>query len=147
MKIQVIKFPETPDATLAKVNEFRHLIEAYFSEVGAGPAEKLPSEMLVIMWHSRMADFIELLNDDNERVGLLMTNLYDNEVSGKRSGNILVAYVDPKYRGQGWFKKMLSHAKIIYQARDVDYLEITVRNSDRPFTLGVETSRVYRMDL
>ena len=69
MKVQTVKFPQTPEATLAEIHSLRGLLDKYHMEQ-FGTADVIPSEMLAIMWHAAQIDFIEALNDADERVGL-----------------------------------------------------------------------------
>ena len=49
MKVQVVKFPPTPDEALQKVAELRPLIEKAFTESIGGNTSALANEMIVIM--------------------------------------------------------------------------------------------------
>lgn len=147
MKVQAVKFPNTPDETLAKVKELRPLIDKLLAEGEGGNPSALPDEMVVIMWHSAMLDFIELINDEGQRVGLLMLSLFHNEFKGKRVVSVLGGYVEPLYRKEGWFTKMFSLAKTVYQARGVDYIEMTVRDDQVPVKFGEKVATVYRTEL
>lgn len=146
MKVQVVKFPPTPDGALQKVAELRPLIEKAFTESIGGNTSALANEMIVIMWHSAMLDFIEVLDGD-KRVGLLMTNIYHNDFTGKRIAQIVRGYVEPEYRQQGYFKKMLEHARLVYQARSVDYIDMVIEDNQVPITFGNKIASVYRLEL
>lgn len=146
MKVQVVKFPPTPDEALQKVAELRLLIEKAFTESIGGNTSALANEMIVIMWHSAMLDFIEVLDGD-KRVGLLMTNIYHNDFTGKRIAQIVRGYVEPEYRQQGYFKKMLEHARLVYQARSVDYIDMVIEDNQVPITFGNKIASVYRLEL
>lgn len=146
MKVQVVKFPPTPDEALKKVAELRPLIDKAFTESIGGNTGALANEMIVIMWHSAMLDFIELL-DGEKRVGLLMTNLYHNDFTGKRIAQIVRGYVEPEYRQQGYFKKMLEHARLVYQARSVDYIDMVIEDNQVPITFGTKIASTYRLEL
>ena len=146
MKVQVVKFPPTPDKALQKVAELRPLIEKSFTESIGGNTSALANEMIVIMWHSAMLDFIEVLDGD-KRVGLLMTNIYHNDFTGKRIAQVVRGYVEPEYRQQGYFKKMLEHARLVYQARSVDYIDMVIEDNQVPITFGNKIASVFRLEL
>lgn len=146
MKVQVVKFPPTPDEALQKVAELRSLIEKAFTESIGGNTSALANEMIVIMWHSAMLDFIEVLDGD-KRVGLLMTNIYHNDFTGKRIAQVVRGYIEPEYRQQGYFKKMLEHARLVYQARSVDYIDMVIEDNQVPITFGNKIASVYRLEL
>lgn len=146
MIVQTVRFPETPDATLEKIKELRPLLNKFYQELGKGDSEPMTAEMLTIMWHSFMLDFVEALNDKGERVGLLAVNVIYNESTGKTTGSISVSYVEKEYRRQGIFKRMIDHAKATLIARRVESLEVTV-----PFNfdmdLGEVKTKTYLMEL
>lgn len=148
MKVQVVKFPPTPDEALQKVAELRPLIDKAFTESKSigGNTSALANQMIVIMWHSAMLDFIEVLDGD-KRVGLLMTNIYHNDFTGKRIAQIVRGYVEPEYRQQGYFKKMLEHARLVYQARSVDYIDMVIEDNQVPITFGNKIASVFRLEL
>lgn len=146
MKIQTVKFPTTPDETMEKVKEMRPLIDKYFAEVEGEDSSELPNEMLVMGWHAANLDFIELLDGD-KRVGLMMNQLMFHELKQERFAKLMVAYIEPEYRGKGEFKRMVEYMKTVYQARNLSYIDV-VLNIDKPFTLqGKEVAKVIRMEL
>lgn len=146
MKIQTVKFPTTPDETMEKVKEMRPLIDKYFAEVEGEDSSELPNEMLVMGWHAANLDFIELLDGD-KRVGLMMNQLMFHELKQERFAKLMVAYIEPEYRGKGEFKRMVEYMKTVYQARNISYIDV-VLNIDQPFTLqGKEVAKVIRMEL
>lgn len=146
MKIQTVKFPSTPEATMNKVKELRPLIDKYFAEAEGEDSSELPNEMLVMGWHSANIDFIELLDGD-KRVGLIMNQLMFHELKQARFAKLMVAYIEPEYRGKGEFKRMVDYMKTVYQARNVSYIDVVV-NTNQPFTLqGKEVAKVIRMEL
>lgn len=146
MKIQTVKFPATPDETMEKVKEMRPLIDKYFAEVEGEDSSELPNEMLVMGWHAANLDFIELLDGD-KRVGLMMNQLMFHELKQERFAKLMVAYIEPEYRGKGEFKRMVEYMKTVYQARNLSYIDV-VLNIDQPFTLqGKEVAKVIRMEL
>ena len=135
MKIQTVKFPSTPEETLEQVIKMRPFIDKSFAE------------MLVMMWHSASLDFVELLNDEGERVGLAMNQLLFHEGKGERMVKLMTAYIDPEYRGKGEFKRMVDYMKVIYRARNFAYIDVVVLTG-KPFTLaGEEVAKIIRMEL
>lgn len=146
MKIQTVKFPSTPDETMEKVKELRILIDKYFAEVEGEDSSALPNEMLVMGWHAANLDFIELLDGDT-RVGVIMNQLMFHELKQERFAKLMLAYIEPEYRGKGEFKRMVEYMKTVYQARNISYIDV-VLNIDQPFTLqGKEVAKVIRMEL
>lgn len=146
MKIQTVEFPKTPDETLAKVEEFRPLLDEFFQETAGKTSEFLQAEMLVMAWHSAMLDFIEVV-ENGERVGLMMINLSFHPTELERFGLISLAYVKPTHRKQGVFRKMLDYARLIYRARQVKYLELAVKVDQEINSFGRVVSQIYREDL
>ena len=145
MKVQTVKFPQTPEATLEEIHSLRGLLDKYHMEQ-FGTADVLPSEMLAIMWHSAQIDFIEALNDADERVGLVMVSIY-SKVDGTRGANVMAAYVEEDYRSQGVFKQMLSLAKVVYRARNILTLDLTVPLQVDASWFGKEHTKTYRLEL
>lgn len=146
MKIQTVKFPSTPDETMEKVKELRILIDKYFAEVEGEDSSALPNEMLVMGWHAANLDFIELLDGDT-RVGVIMNQLMFHELKQERFAKLMIAYIEPEYRGKGEFKRMVEYMKTVYQARNISYIDV-VLNIDQPFTFqGKEVAKVIRMEL
>lgn len=146
MKIKTVTFPATPDATMEEVKSMRPFIDKYFAEVEGQDSTSLPNEMLVMSWHAATLDFIELLDGD-KRVGLIMNQLVFNELTKQRYAKLMVAYIEPEYRGKGEFKRMVEYIKTVYQARHIAYIDFVV-NTGSPFTLeGKEVARVIRMEL
>lgn len=146
MKIQTVKFPSTPDETMEKVKELRILIDKYFAEVEGEDSSALPNEMLVMGWHAANLDFIELLDGDT-RVGVIMNQLMFHELKQERFAKLMLAYIEPEYRGKGEFKRMVEYMKTVYQARNISYIDV-VLNIDQPFTFqGKEVAKVIRMEL
>lgn len=147
MKIQTVPFPRTPEAAVETIKSIQPLLAKYYAETGdVGREQDLPPEALAVFWHSYTVDFVELLNDAGERVGIVMLSILSSEAKQERFGQIAVAYIDPEYRGQGWFKKMMGYIKTVSQARQFNRLEITVPNG-KNFTMGQAVSTVYRMEL
>lgn len=145
MKVQTVKFPQTPEATLAEIHSLRGLLDKYHMEQ-FGTADVVPSEMLAIMWHSAQIDFIEALNDADERIGLVMVSIY-SKVDGTRGANIMAAYVEEDYRSQGVFKQMLNLAKVVYRARNILTLDLTVPLAVDASWFGEEHTKTYRLEL
>lgn len=147
MKIQTVKFPATPDETLEVVTQLRPFIDKSFAAIDGSDTTSLPNEMLVMMWHSATLDFIELLNDEGTRVGLIMNQLIFHEGKGERFVKLMAAYIEPEYRGKGEFKRMVEYMKVVYQARNAAYIDVVVMTG-QPFTLeGKEVAKVIRMEL
>lgn len=147
MKIQTVKFPSTPEETLEQVIKMRPFIDKSFAEMDGSDSTSLPNEMLVMMWHSASLDFVELLNDEGERVGLAMNQLLFHEGKGERMVKVMTAYIDPEYRGKGEFKRMVDYMKVIYRARNFAYIDVVVLTG-KPFTLaGEEVAKIIRMEL
>lgn len=147
MKIQTVKFPETPEATVDMIDEMRPLIQGGYEALGKGDSEKdLPSHALALFWWQNNADFIELLHDDGRRVGLLMCNFHFSEGLEIRTASVVTAYIEPKYRGKGYFKMMLNYLQTVYQARHIKYIDIMVAK-DVGFHFGTHTHNLYRMEL
>lgn len=147
MKIQTVKFPATPDETLEVVTQLRPFIDKSFAESDGSDSTSLPNEMLVMMWHAASLDFIELLDDNGKRVGVIMNQLIFHEGKGERFVKLMAAYIEPEYRGKGEFKRMVDYMKVVYQARNVDYIDVVVLTG-QPFTLeGKEVAKVIRMEL
>lgn len=145
MKVQTVKFPQTPEATLAEIHSLRGLLDKYHMEQ-FGTADVIPSEMLAIMWHAAQIDFIEALNDADERVGLMLVSIY-SKVDDTRGANIMAAYVEEDYRSQGIFKQMLNLAKVVYRARNILTLDLTVPLQVDVSWFGKEHTKTYRLEL
>lgn len=146
MKIQTVKFPSTPEETMEKVVEMRPFIDRYFAEVEGEDSSELPNEVLVMSWHAASLDFIELLDGD-KRVGLMMNQLLFHDLKQQRYAKLMLAYIEPEYRGKGEFKRMVEYMKTVYQARSISFIDVVV-NVNQPFTLkGEEVARVIRMEL
>lgn len=146
MKIQTVKFPSTPEATMESVKEMRPFIDRYFTEVEGQDSTDLPNEVLVMSWHGVALDFIEVLDGD-KRIGLIMNQFVFNELDKQRYAKLMIAYIEPEYRGQGIFKRMIDYMKTVYQARNIAYIDVVVSN-DQPFTIqGKEVARIIRMEL
>lgn len=145
MKVQTVKFPDTPEATLAVVNELRPFIDRYHKEL-FNATETIPSEMMAIMWHSAQLDFIEVLNDDDERVGVAMVSLY-TKGDGSRGATIMAAYLNEEYRGKGLFKRIVELGKLVYRARNVTTLDIPVREEQDLSWFGDIYLKTYRAEL
>lgn len=145
MKVQTVKFPGTPEATLALVNEFRPFVDKYHKEL-FNAEETIPSEMMVIMWHSAQLDFIEVLNDDEERVGLSMISIY-TKGDGTRGATMMAAYIEEPYRGQGMFKRIVELAKVVYRARSITTLDIPVKADKDLSWFGQVYLKTFRSEL
>lgn len=147
MKIQTLPFPKTPEEAVAVMSAVKLLLAKYYAETGdSGREQDLPPEAMAVFWHSYSIDFVELLNDENQRVGIVMLSIATSEAKQDRYGQIAVAYIEPEYRSQGWFKKMIAYIKTVSQARQFSKIEITVP-SGSTFTLGEPVGTVYRMEL
>lgn len=146
MRIQTVKFPSTPEATLEKINEMRPLIDAYYQEINEGDTSSQPSEMLAIMWHSGGFDFIEAL-DGEERVALTMVSIYRNDITGKSVASVVVLYVKPEYRRKRIASMMLDHLQKTAVARRIDCVEMIIRDELTPIPFGKEVGKVYRQEL
>lgn len=146
MIVQTVKFPNSPDDAVEGFGRIRPLLDKFFTETNNGTSEILSTELAVILWHSYMLDFVELLNDDGERVGILASNIVDNTTTGKRTATIAFGYVEPEYRGKGWFSKMLEHAVSVFRARRVDYIDVVV-NADQECKVGKLHSKIYRLEV
>ncbi len=146
MKIQNVKFPDTPEATLDKVKELRPFIDRFYEETGEGNTADLAPEMLTILWHNGALDFIEAL-DGEKRVGLMMLSIYDNHVTQRRVASITTAYVEQSYRQQGIFNAMFNHAKVVCQARRINALETMVKNDGVPIKVGKPFAQVFRLEI
>lgn len=147
MKIQTVPFPKTPDEAVATMKSIQPLLAKYYAETNdLGREQDLPAEALAVFWHSYSLDFVELLNDEKQRVGIVMLSVVTSETKQERYGQIAVAYIDPEYRGQGHFKAMLNYIKTVSQARQFTRIEITVP-SEHTFTMGKPVGTVYRMGL
>lgn len=145
MKIQTVKFPATPEQAEQKIEELRPLLDAYYAETKGGNADKFPTQMLVMMWHSFLIDFIEVLNDEGERVGLMMNSIVDDLVSEGRSALVLAFYLKEDYRGQGLFKRAMKYATTVYQARSFSHIDLPVKQKLDWF--GSEHALTYRKEL
>lgn len=147
MKIQTVPFPKTPEDAVETMKAVQTLLAKYYDEIGDGGREKdLPPEALAVFWHSYSLDFVELLNDEKQRVGIVMLSVATSEATQDRYGQIAAAYIEPEYRGQGYFKQMLSYIATVSQARQFSRIEITVPNG-QTFTMGKPVGTVYRMEL
>lgn len=147
MKIQTVPFPKTPEEAVEVMKTMQTLLAKYYDETGDGGREKdLPPEALAVFWHSYSLDFVELLNDEKQRVGVVMLSVATSEAKQERYGQVAAAYIEPEYRGQGYFKQMMKYIATVSQARQFNRIEITVPN-DRVFTMGKPVGTVYRMEL
>lgn len=147
MKIQTVPFPKTPDEAVGLMKAIQPLLAKYYIETGdSGREQDLPAEALAVFWHSYSIDFIELLNDAQQRVGVVMLSVVTSESKQERYGQIAVAYIEPEYRKQGYFKQMIQYIKTVSQARQFSRIEITVP-SEYAFTMGSPVGTVYRMEL
>lgn len=146
MKIQTVPFPSTPESAVALIKELQPLLGKYYEETGdTGREQDLPAEALAVFWHSYTVDFVELL-DQGERVGLIMLSIMSSEAKQERYGQIAAAYIEPAYRGQGHFKRMIDYIKTVSQARQFSRIDIIVPKG-KPFTLGEAVGTLYRMEL
>lgn len=146
MIIGAVKFPSTPDDTVEKVNELKVLLDAYFKEIGEKDASHLATEMLVMLWHSALIDFIEI-TDNGKRVGLVMLNLFRNPNTEKGIVTVSAFYILPEYRGRGLFTETLQYAKTIYQARQYDELEFVSKDVERTPNIGEKVGVIYNIRL
>ena len=146
MIIQSIKFPDTPEEAVAVINELRPMLDAYFNEVDKRSSERMQTEMLVMMWHSFMIDFIEVV-DHGERVGVLMFCVNDDTFLNMRGAMVLLAYTHPEYRGNGYFKAMLKHLRTISQARRFKYIDVPVNAEVEFSALGKLHIKTYREEM
>lgn len=147
MKIQTVPFPRTPEEAVATIREIQPLLEKFYHETGeSGREQDLPAEALAVFWHSYSVDFVELLDDNKQRVGLIMLSIVSSEAKQERYGQVAVAYIEPEHRGNGHFKVMLDYIKTVSQARQFSKIEITVPKGNN-FTLGEAVGTVYRMEL
>lgn len=147
MKIQSVKFPETPEATVEVIKELRPFIDRYFSKIGEGNTSALPAETLAILWHSAQVDFIELLDDEQNRVGLLMFYLYVNPITQKSMAMFFAGSAEQTLVEQGWVGKMFDFAQDVYRARRFSCIEITDRLDSEFFRRGKPVATVYRVEL
>ena len=145
MKVQTVKFPQTPDATLEEINKLRPFIDKYHKE-RFDYDETMPSEMLAVMWHSAQLDFLEVVNDEGVRVGVAMVSIYQKG-DGTRGATLMAAYIDEEYRGQGMFRRMIELAKVIYRARNISTLDIPVDSKVDLGWFGGEYLTTYRAEL
>lgn len=147
MKIQTVPFPKTPDEAVGLMKAIQPLLAKYYIETGdSGREQDLPAEALAVFWHSYSIDFIELLNDAQQRVGVVMLSVVTSESKQERYGQIAVAYIEPEYRKQGYFKQMIQYIKTVSQARQFSRIEINVPN-EYTFTMGTPVGVVYQMEL
>lgn len=146
MIIGTVKFPSTPDETVEKVKELKPLLDGYFEEVGEGNSSHLQTEMLVMFWHSAVIDFIEIVEGE-ERIGLMMLNLYNNPNTGKNTATISAFYIKPEHRGKGLFTEALKYAQTIFQARRYDELEFISRDLNKVPKIGEKVGVVYKIRL
>lgn len=147
MTVKTVKFPQTPEETLDKVKELKYFIDAFYNEIGERRYEVVPAEFYVQMWHSRVLDFIEILNENNERIGLLASRIVENDFNGSKGASVMVAYISPEYRGKGYFKEALRYAKVVYQAKHYDSFSITVPKDIDLKEMGELKSLVYEVRL
>ena len=145
MKVQTVKFPQTPEATLEEVNKLKVFIDKYNVE-RFNTAEMLPAEMIAVMGHSAQVDFIEALDDNDNRVGLMMVSIY-TKGDGTRGATVMVSYVEEEYRKQGLFRKMVDLARIIYRARNITVLDIPVFDDVDLSRFGEVHIKTYRSEL
>lgn len=147
MKIQTVPFPRTPDEAVAVIKEIQPLLRKFYEETGdTGRESDLPAEALAVFWHSYAVDFVELLDDNKQRVGIVMLSIVSSEAKQERYGQVAVAYIEPEHRGNGHFRVMMDYIKTVSQARQFSRIEITVPNG-LPFTMGEAVGTVYRMEL
>lgn len=147
MKIQTVPFTKTPEEAVEVMKVMQTLLAKYYDEIGdSGRENDLPPEALAVFWHSYSLDFVELLNDEKQRVGVVMLSVATSVAKQERYGQVAVAYIEPEYRGKGYFKQMMKYIATVSQARQFDRIEITVPN-DRVFTMGKPVGTVYRMEL
>lgn len=147
MRIQTVPFPKSPEAAVAVIKEIQPLLGKFYDETGdTGREQDLPAEALAVFWHSYSIDFVELLDDDKKRVGIIMLSVISSEAKQERYGQVAVAYIEPEHRGNGHFKVMMDYIKTVSQARQFTKIEITVPKG-KPFTMGTEVGTVYRMEL
>lgn len=145
MKVQTVKFPQTPEATLEEVNKLRVFIDKYHQE-RFNYEQTMPSEMVAVMWHSAQVDFLEVLNDEEERVGVAMVSIYPKG-DGTRGATMMAAYIDEPYRGKGLFKQMIGLAKVVYRARNITTLDIPVDSDKDLDWFGNLYMKTYRSEL
>lgn len=145
MKVQTVKFPQTPEATLEEVKKLKVFIDKYNVE-RFNTAEMLPAEMIAVMWHSAQLDFIEALDDYDNRVGIMMVSIY-TKGDGTRGATVMVSYIDEENRKQGLFRKMVELARIIYRARNITVLDIPVFDDVDLSWFGEVHIKTYRSEL
>lgn len=125
MKIQTIKFPQTIEETENKINEVRPLLDKYFQEVYQMDSSHLDTGVFVMLWHEYKVDFIELM-ENGERVGLCVLSIIPSDPSTNRGAILMAGYIEPEYRGKGYFKAAMNYISTVLQARSFDYFDIPV---------------------
>lgn len=147
MRVQHLPFPKGPEETVAKIEEIRPLLNKFYAETSQGNADHLSSEMLTMFWHQRLNEYVELLNDQNERVGLLMVSTYFDEPKAESRMIVGLAYVEPEYRKQGWFKKMIEHLSVVSKARGYSHITLNAPIDQSLNWFGKPTEILYTREL
>lgn len=141
MKIQFVKHQPTPELAFEVVNSLAPLLKNEYEQ-----PLTLPTDSLVFLWAMGQLDIVELLDED-KRVGVMLVTNFIDFITRQNIAEVMVAYVHPDYRKQGWFAKMVDHTRKVFQAKSYDVFRMKVPSDRTSSVVGTAKYVVLESEL